>query len=123
MGKRVLYAEDELTNRRLLELKLRTAGIECDLAYDGQSALELFRNNSYKVVILDQYMPGMNGDVLAREMRSVDKDITLIAITSDDGEIPTLRAAGFDEIFIKPLHGTGYIKTITRYLENGTNDS
>jgi DNA-binding response OmpR family regulator len=120
MGKRVLYAEDELTNRKLLEIKLKAVGIECDLAFDGQSALELFKTNSYKVVILDQYMPGMNGDALAREIRRVDKDTTLIAITSDDREISTLREAGFDEIFIKPLRGTGYIKTIARYVENDT---
>ena len=52
--KKVLYAEDEVYNRKYLELLLRKKGINCDLAVDGVSALALFRQNSYSVVILDQ---------------------------------------------------------------------
>ncbi|WP_319478667.1 response regulator [Marispirochaeta aestuarii] len=114
--KRVLYAEDEFTNRKLLEMKLKNHGISCDLAHDGVQALELFQKNSYNLVILDQYMPGMNGDQVARRIRETHPELPLIAITSDDGEIERLNAAGFNEVFIKPLRGQHYIDSIKNYL-------
>ncbi len=113
---RVLYAEDEFTNRKLLEIQLKNNGIACDLALDGGQAMDLFRQNRYDLVILDQYMPVMNGDQCAREMRKDRPDIPLIAITSDDGETDRLMAAGFDRVFIKPIRGSDYMETIKEYL-------
>ena len=54
MTKKVLYAEDEFTNRKLLEIKLKNFGISTDLAQDGLKAIELFKENTYDLVILDQ---------------------------------------------------------------------
>ena len=116
--KKVLYAEDEYTNRKLLEIKLRNDGIQCDLAEDGLTALEMFKAGDYGVVILDQYMPGMNGDKVAREIRKVDQKIPLIAITSDDSETHNLVEAGFNKIFIKPLRGEDYVGAIKAFLVN-----
>lgn len=115
-NRRVLYAEDEYTNRKLLEIKLKSHGIICDLAPDGPKAVELFQKNSYDLVILDQYMPGMNGDQVARKIREINPKVPLIAITSDDGEIQRLNEAGFNEVFIKPLRGQHYIDSIKNYL-------
>ncbi len=114
--KRVLYAEDEFTNRKLLEIKLKNHGISCDLAQDGLKAMELFQKNEYDLVILDQYMPGLNGDQVARKIKEQRPDLPLIAITSDDGEIQRLNEAGFNEVFIKPLRGQHYIDSIKNYL-------
>ena len=115
--KRVLYAEDEFTNRKLLQIKLKNLGVECDLAQDGIQAFEMYEQNEYELVILDQYMPGMNGDEVAKKIRSADPKIPLIAITSDDREVDNLKSAGFNEIFIKPLRGNSYINVINYYLQ------
>jgi CheY-like chemotaxis protein len=112
---KVLYAEDEFTNRKLLELLLQREGVECDLAPDGIAALNMFRTNKYSVVILDHYMPGMSGADVARRIRSLDKDVPLIALTSDDSQVPDLESAGFDRVFIKPLRGGDYIGAIVSY--------
>jgi CheY-like chemotaxis protein len=113
----ILYAEDEFTNRRLIEIHLSRANISCDLAADGTEAWEMIRHNNYRLIILDQYMPGMNGDELARKIRESNPEIPLIAITSDDTEVSMLKSAGFSEVFIKPLRGRDYIDTIVKYLE------
>ena len=114
--KKVLYAEDEYTNRKLLELLLNREGVVCDLAADGVIALDMFRKNHDSVVVLDQCMPGKNGDEVAREIRAADSRVPLIAITSDDSQVPLLEKAGFDRIFIKPLRGMDYIGTIISYM-------
>jgi CheY-like chemotaxis protein len=116
MAKQVLYAEDEFTNRKLLEIRLKQIGIECDLAQDGVKALELYKQGNYDLIILDQYMPGMNGDQVAMEIRKDNKDIPIIAITSDDTETDRLLSCGINEVFIKPLRGQNYLDTIQRYL-------
>ena len=113
--KKILYAEDECTNRKLLRMLLNREGIDCDLAPDGISALDLFQRNHYSAVILDQYMPGMNGDEVAREIRAIDESVPLIALISDDSQVPALMKAGFDRVFIKPLRGTEYVDTIASY--------
>ena len=115
---RVLYAEDEVTNRKLLQIQLGRLGISCDLATNGEEALHLYRSNNYDVVILDQYMPILNGDEVARTILELNPNQILIAITSDDSEVPTLERTGFREIFIKPLRGREYLDTIKSYLEH-----
>src|SRR5690606_13958773 len=105
----VLYAEDEITNRKLLQIQLQRSGISCDLASDGREAVELYKRHRHPVVILDQYMPEMNGDEVAALIRNLNPDQVIIGITSDDAELPRLRNAGFNEIFIKPLRGKDYL--------------
>jgi len=115
--KRVLYGEDEVTNRRLLEIKLKKLGIECDLAEDGLQALSKIEENTYDLVILDQFMPGINGDEIVKRAGSKLENVPLIAITSDDTEVESLRDVGFNEVFIKPLRGSRYIEIIKEYIK------
>jgi len=123
--KRVLYAEDELTNRRLIQIRLQEEGIECDTAADGSEALKLFSStvydmvildNLYDMVILDNYMPVKNGDEVAKEIRKVNPSIPIIGITSDDGSAGYLRSCGFNEVIVKPLKGYASIVRILNYL-------
>ncbi len=115
---KVLYAEDEFTNRKLVEIKLKNLGIVCDLAQNGLKAVEMFEQNSYRLVILDQYMPGLNGTEVAAKIREIDSNIPLIAITSDEREMEKLNDAGFNHIFIKPLKGSNFIRTVTGYINS-----
>ncbi len=114
--KKILYAEDEYTNRRLIELLLHKRGVQCDLAEDGWQAFEMFKQNEYSLVLLDQFMPGLLGSEVAQKIREEGSMVPLIAITSDDSQIPLLEKAGFDKVFIKPLKGDDYLKTIMSYL-------
>ena len=114
--KKVLYAEDELSNRRLLQLKLEKVGIDCDIAEDGVEAIERSKENKYDLIILDHYMPGMDGIEAASKIRELNPHIPLIAITSDDGLKQMLLDAGFDEIIIKPFHGNKIIELVGAYL-------
>ena len=75
MGRTLLYAEDEFTNRKIVEMVCRRMNINCILAEDGLQALELFRQKTPDLVILDQYMPGYNGDIVAEKIRRENKEI------------------------------------------------
>lgn len=116
MAKRVLYAEDEYSNRKIIEFQLQNLGISCDLASDGTEAIEMIRRNRYDLIILDRHMPGAGGDVVATIAREVQPQTRLMAITSDDDDLESLRRAGFCDVFIKPLRGKMHLQRILSHL-------
>jgi len=118
LRKKVLYAEDEYTNRLLLKMYLERYGIDVDMAADGIEAIEMCKKKHYDLVILDQYMPGMNGDEVGLELRKDFPDIPLVAITSDDTEKPKLLSSGFQEVLIKPIRNDTYAGIVERYLKH-----
>ena len=115
-SKAILYAEDEYTNRKIMEIQCHRFGVECVLEENGVSALERCRKRRFDMVVLDQYMPGLNGDDVARELRKSFPDLPLVAITSDDGCIPRLKESGFDVVFVKPLRAADYIELLETCL-------
>jgi two-component system response regulator ResD len=117
MMKKVLYAEDEFTNRKILEIVCRKLNYECILAEDGIQALELYRRETPDLVILDQYMPGYNGDIVAEKIRKKDKITPLIAITSDDEAVNHLEETGFNKVLVKPVKNKDYESLLNTYLE------
>ena len=116
--KKVLYAEDEYTNRKLIQIHLEKEGIDCVLASDGHEALIKFEDGHFDMVILDYYMPEMNGDQVAIAIRHENREIPIIVITSDDRETEYLRSCGVNEIIIKPLQGYEPIRKILDYLRD-----
>ncbi len=118
MVKTVLYAEDEFTNRKIVEMVCRKLNINCILAEDGLQALEMFRNQKPDLVILDQYMPGYNGDIVAEKIRMEDDSIPLIAITSDDEAVTRLESSGFNRVLVKPVKNRDYETLLNTYLES-----
>ncbi|MCX7788476.1 MAG: response regulator [Spirochaetes bacterium] len=114
--KQILLAEDEFTSRKLLEFQLNRLHILFDAVATGVDALEYFRRGSYKLVLLDEYMPGLNGSEVAKEIRKIDPSIPLLAMTSDPEAVPRLKNAGFQEVFVKPLHGKAHLDIIIGYL-------
>jgi CheY-like chemotaxis protein len=116
MKKKILYADDEFTSRKLMEFQLKRHGFQCDIAGNGKEALEKFKINSYDLILLDFHMPNMDGDEVAKIIREFSPSIPLIAVTSDSQAVQRLRAAGFQEILMKPLQGEAHIAIIQKYL-------
>ncbi len=114
--KSILYAEDEFTNRKIMEIQCRNFGIKCTLEEDGRKALERCSREDFDLVILDQYMPGLNGDEIAKKLRQMKPNLPLVAITSDDSCVPRLKATGFDSVYVKPLRADDYKELLETYL-------
>lgn len=58
---RILVVEDERAMREIIRDYLTAHGLECDLARDGQEALELLEEQDYDAVVLDVLMPRLDG--------------------------------------------------------------
>jgi len=73
-----LIVEDEFTSRKLLQKFLSPFG-ECDIAVDGEEAVEAFKmsleeNNPYDVICLDIMMPNMDGQEALKKFRQMEKE-------------------------------------------------
>ncbi|SFJ42442.1 Signal transduction histidine kinase [Caulobacter sp. UNC279MFTsu5.1] len=107
-GARVLVVDDHVVNRRAIELVLQSFGIQPTLAESGERALELLRSEVFDVMLMDVYMPGMDGRDATRQLRAADgpnRDIPVIAVTASATakDWDACRAAGMDAHVAKPI--------------------
>jgi CheY-like chemotaxis protein len=107
----ILAAEDEESDRLLLDLAFRKAKLQRPLVIvrDGQEAVDYLRqagNALPALIILDLKMPRMNGfDVMAWLMERPEfKDIPVVALSSsgDEADVNKARQLGAREYFVKP---------------------
>jgi two-component system copper resistance phosphate regulon response regulator CusR len=105
-GFKILLAEDEPKLSQVIQEELTRRGYPTDVAYDGQVAEKLFRQNQYSLVLLDINLPYKNGLALCKEFRAVNKTVPIIMLTAL-GEIQDKIEAfnlGADDYIIKPFH-------------------
>lgn len=104
---RVLIAEDDLTIRTWLRVKLQKWGYDVDLAEDGVQAYGYFKKYNHDLVIADWIMPQMDGIELIhkiRERSSVGKTyIILISAKQEGDDLITGVEAGADDYLVKPV--------------------
>jgi signal transduction histidine kinase/CheY-like chemotaxis protein len=108
-GRLILVAEDHPANREVLRRQLNKLGFACEIADDGQQALEMWRNRSYGLVLTDCHMPAMDGFGLTAAIRKSEENsgrrTPIIAITANvlQGEAERCLAAGMDDFLPKPV--------------------
>jgi len=106
---KILIVDDSSTMRRIIGNVVQQLGVakdDFDEAEDGVVAWKLFQeNDNYDVVLTDWNMPNMNGLELVKTIRSVDKKIPIVMITTEGGkgEVITALKAGVNNYIVKPF--------------------
>lgn len=104
---RILVAEDDRVNRRLLEVSLAEWGHEVVLATNGLEAWEaLQRDDAPSLAILDWMMPEMDGVEVCRRVRAAEPRLTYIILLTAKGQlndVVTGLEAGADDYIVKPF--------------------
>lgn len=107
-GLQVLVVDDHVVNRRAIELVLQPFGVEATLAESGEEALELLRSEVFDAILMDVYVPGMDGRETTRALRAgagPNRDAPVIAVTASatikDWE--ACAAAGMNAHVAKPI--------------------
>lgn len=101
----VLVVDDEPVLRELINQILRMAGHQCQLAANGQEALDIMGCRSFDAVITDICMPHIDGITLTREIISRYGDLPVMVITGypDRYTSANALAAGAREFIVKPF--------------------
>jgi two-component system chemotaxis response regulator CheY len=118
---RVLLADDSGTMRTIIRRSLQTLGVEAVTeASDGVQAVELFKmSSSFDVVLTDWNMPGKTGLEVAREIRSLNKSVPIVMITTEAEKARVLEAiqAGVSDYLVKPFTTEALQKKLERLLQ------
>jgi len=103
VSKRILIVEDDLTSLYVLKLLCESFGYETHTARDGAAGLTLLQAQNYTGLILDIYMPIMNGLEVLRQVRRTQPQLPVIMITARaECEIEAMRE-GASAFLVKPL--------------------
>ncbi|MEW6272619.1 MAG: response regulator [Thermodesulfobacteriota bacterium] len=106
---RLLVAEDNPVNQRLISAQLAKLGYRPDVVANGREALEAVQRVSYDVVLMDCRMPEMNGLEATRAIRAYEagrRRTQVIAMTANalERDRRSCLEAGMDDYLAKPLH-------------------
>ena len=119
-GAHVLLVEDNELNQEVAQALLDGAGLQVDIASDGQQAVDMVQARSYDLVLMDVQMPVMGGLQATRLIRSQAQHATLPiiamtanAMTSDREEC--LRA-GMNDHVAKPVNPVVLLNTIGQWI-------
>jgi CheY-like chemotaxis protein len=79
--------------------------ITCDIANNGNEAIDMAKNNTYDAILMDIHMPGISGEEATRQIRKFDKNIPIIALTaiSLDDSLDSFYEAGCNDVVTKPF--------------------
>lgn len=122
-GRRILLAEDNPDNRRLLAHFFQDSGVTLVTAENGALATELFRNDHFDLGLIDLQMPVMDGYETIRQIRSLEAEsgaarAPMIALTAHAGrdDVERCLAAGFSGHLTKPITRTRLMNELARWL-------
>jgi len=120
----ILLVEDNKTNQMLMQIILDEIGLECDIANDGLEAIQMFKNNDYDLILMDENMPNMGGieatqSILILEKEGSRRHTPIIALTANalQGDREKFLSAGMDEYLTKPVEKILLANILSTYLK------
>lgn len=121
---KILVAEDNPINLKLLETILRQHNFTVTAVDNGQKAVDIYLKESFDLVLMDIDMPVMDGLTANRLIKEIDKRdkrgfTPVIALTAHAliGDRERIIRAGLDAHLAKPIDKNFLLQTIDRYLE------
>lgn len=121
---RVLLAEDNENNQRLITLYLRKMGLQVSTAMDGAQAVRLARAGNYDLVLMDMQMPVLSGVDAVRQLRERGYSQTIIALTANASQEDRRQCleAGCQDFLTKPITSERLYHTLAMYLQTDIQD-
>lgn len=120
-GARILLAEDSATNRMLATAILKGAGYHVTAASNGRELLNALRAEPFDLVLMDIFMPEMDGLQATAAVRAMSDDrgkLPIIAMTAYavESDRESCLAAGMNDYVSKPIHKQELLETVGRWL-------
>jgi signal transduction histidine kinase/AmiR/NasT family two-component response regulator len=116
---RILAAEDNLTNQKVLDALLAPLRVDLTLVGDGRAAVEQWRAQVFDLILMDIQMPGMSGVVACEKIRAEERQrglaaIPIIALSANamSHQVDAYLAAGMTAHVAKPIDAAALFQAI-----------
>ena len=117
---RVLLAEDNPDNQRLISLYLKRLGVEFELASNGKECIKKVKNFSPDLIVMDIQMPVMDGLTATQKLRNQGFQQPIIALTANAmrHEQKQCLDAGCNDVCTKPIDQNDFVRVLSKYLKS-----
>nr|WP_319999554.1 response regulator [uncultured Draconibacterium sp.] len=117
---RILYAEDNLINQKITKFMLKKIQADCDMAGNGKQAFEMFKQKDYDLILMDMFMPEVNGIESTKLIREFEqeskseKPVYIVAVTANAFSEDKQKCfdAGMNDFISKPFNESELKKVI-----------
>ncbi|MBL8019224.1 MAG: response regulator [Leptospirales bacterium] len=117
--KTVLAVDDSRAMRSMVQQTLESGGFTVLLAEHGKEALATLSNNKIDLIVTDINMPIMDGLTFIREVRKLDTNIPILALTTEAeaGIKQTGNGLGADGWIVKPFQPAQFLDIVRQMVE------
>ncbi len=121
---RLLLVEDVLANQMIVATMLRREGHMVDLASSGQEAIERVASGAYDMILMDIFMPGINGMEATRRIRALPAPmgtVPIVALTANVAAADRAEylEAGMVDLVGKPIDRMALLAVMSRHIWQG----
>jgi DNA-binding response OmpR family regulator len=121
-NKHILLAEDDFDFGSILKQYLEISGYTIEWAKDGKEALEIFKNGTFNICVLDVMMPKMDGFTLAEKIIGINPEMPFVFLTARKMKEDKLKGLklGADDYIVKPFEADELILRLNNILKRST---
>lgn len=114
--KKILIVEDNFINQHLMRAQLKDQKAILTFAFDGIEALEKIKQEKFDLIFMDIQLPGMNGFDTTIEIRKININTPIIALTSTELEGDEFYKFGMNDYIIKPADTNKILEIIYKHI-------
>jgi len=119
----ILIADDDANICELVRLYLEKEGFETVICFNGERALEIFRQGGIDLAILDIMMPKADGVTVCREIRKESKmPIIMLTAKGETFDKVLCLELGADDYVVKPFEGKELVARVKAVLRRSTSE-
>ena len=120
---KILVAEDNINNQKLIEILLSKIGVKTVIVSNGEESVESYKKDKYDLILMDINMPIMDGVTATKIIKDLEKDnykIPIIALTANSiaGDKERYLSQGMNDYLSKPIEFNKLVNILDKYLEN-----
>ncbi|NLK41341.1 MAG: response regulator [Planctomycetes bacterium] len=118
MSGKILVAEDNPSNQKLIGILLQKLGHQVTLAEDGQVAVDKATAETFDLILMDMQMPNVNGYDATRQLREKGCTTPIIALTANAmiGDEEKCLQAGCNGYLTKPIERAKLNEAVAQYM-------
>ena len=121
MANKILVVDDEKLIVKGIKFSLEQENMEVDVAYDGEEAFNLAKNNNYSIILLDVMLPKIDGLEVCRMIREFS-NVPIIMVTAKGEDMDKIMGLeyGADDYITKPFNFLELIARVKAQLRRYT---